>query len=92
MAPFSALVLFAVFWFMTLFVILPLRLTTQGEAGTTVKGTLESAPENPRLLRRFLLTTVVALVLWAATVGIILSGWITMDDIDLFTRFGGPSG
>jgi predicted secreted protein len=91
MAPFSAVVLLAVIWFMTLFVILPLRLTTQGEAGTTVKGTLGSAPENPRLKRKFLLTTVVALVLWGITVGIILSGWITMDDIDLFRRFGGPT-
>ncbi len=92
MAPFSAFVLFAVFWFMTLFIILPLRLTTQGEAGTTVKGTLESAPENPQLKRRFLLTTVVALVLWGIAVAIITSGWITMDDVDLFRRFGGPTG
>ena len=91
MAPFSAFVLYAVFWFMTLFVILPLRLTTQGEAGTTVKGTLESAPENPRLKRRFLLTTVIALVLWGITVAIILSGRITMEDFDLFRRFGGPT-
>lgn len=92
MAPLSAFVLFSVIWFMTLFIILPLRLTTQGEAGTTVKGTLESAPENPQLKRRFLLTTVVALVFWGIAVAIITSGWITLEDIDLFTRFGGPSG
>jgi predicted secreted protein len=91
MAPFSAFVLFAVFWFMTLFVILPLRLTTQGEAGTTVKGTSGSAPENPRLKRKFLLTTVVALVLWGIAVAIIISGRITMEDFDLFRRFGGPT-
>jgi len=92
MAIFSGFVLFAVIWFMTLFVVLPLRLTTQDEAGTTVRGTLGSAPENPRLKRRFLLTTLVSLVLWAIAVGIIVSGWISLEDIDLFTLIGGPSG
>ena len=29
----SAIVLFAVVWFMTLFIVLPLRLETQGDAG-----------------------------------------------------------
>jgi len=91
MAFFSAFVLFAVIWFMVLFVILPMRVTTQGEAGTTVRGTLTSAPDKPQLKRKFLLTTLVSLVLWGITVAIILNGWISLTDIDLFTRFGGPS-
>ncbi len=92
MALFSAIVLFAVIWFMVLFVILPMRVTTQGEAGTTVRGTLTSAPDKPQLKRKFLLTTLVALVLWGITAAIIYNGWISLADIDLFTRFGGPSG
>lgn len=45
----SALVLFAVVWFMTFFVVLPLRLTTQGEAGEVVPGTHKSAPADAQI-------------------------------------------
>ncbi len=40
----AALVLFAVIWFMTFFVVLPLNLTTQGECGTGRAGTPPAAP------------------------------------------------
>ena len=40
MSIFSAIALLAVIWFMTLFVILPLNLTTQDEAGSRVRGTM----------------------------------------------------
>ncbi len=39
MAITSAMVLFAVIWFATLFLILPIRLKTQAEAGDIVPGT-----------------------------------------------------
>ncbi|MGB0798861.1 MAG: DUF1467 family protein, partial [Planktomarina sp.] len=35
----SALVLFAVIWFLTLLIVLPLRLQTQGDLGKVVHGT-----------------------------------------------------
>lgn len=91
MSVFSAIALLAVIWFMTLFVVLPIRMKTQAEAGTTVRGTPQSAPENPQLKRKFLITSTVALPIWGVITYIILSGWITVDDFDLFTRFGGPS-
>ena len=92
MSIFSAIALLAVIWFMTLFVILPLNLTTQDEAGTRVRGTMGSSPVEPRLKRKFILTSIIALVLWLMIVGAILSSWITMDDFDLYHRFGGPGG
>ena len=51
-----------------------------------------SSPVEPRLKRKFILTSIVALVLWLVIVGVILKGWITVDDFDLFRRFGGPGG
>jgi len=86
MSPFSALVLFAVIWFLTLFVVLPLRLTTQGEAGDVVRGTPQSAPANPQIRKRMLITTGVALVIWAAIVAIILSEVIGVEDMDILFR------
>lgn len=80
----SALVLFTVIWFMVFFVVLPLRIKTQGETGNTVPGTHSSAPENPQLGKKARITTLVALVLWAVISAIILSGVITVDDLDIF--------
>jgi len=63
----SALVLFAVIWFLTLFIVLPLRLK-----------------------KRFMVTTVVALVIWAVVAGTIISGVISVRDIDWFNRMATP--
>ncbi len=87
----SAIVLFAVVWFMTFFVVLPLRLTTQGEAGEVVPGTHRSAPADPQLHRKVRLTTWWALGIWAVIAGVILSGWISVRDIDVFDRMGPPA-
>jgi len=84
----TAIVLYAIIWFMTLFVILPIRMTSQDEAGRRVAGTPGSAPEDPQLRKRFLWTSGIAFVLWAIIAGVILSGAVTVDDFDLFTRFG----
>ncbi|NKX43674.1 DUF1467 family protein [Roseicyclus persicicus] len=84
----TGLVLYAIIWFMTLFVVLQVGVTSQSDAGERVTGTHGSAPVNPQLKRRFLVTSGVAAVIWAAIAGVILSGAITIADIDLFTRFG----
>jgi predicted secreted protein len=86
MSWFSALVLYAVIWFLTLFVVLPLRLVTQGEAGAVVPGTPESAPAEAHMKRRLVITTGVATVIWVAVVAIILSGVITVADLDALYR------
>ncbi|WP_296764909.1 DUF1467 family protein [Sediminimonas sp.] len=87
----SAIVLYVVIWSMTFFVALPLRLTTQGEDGEVVHGTHASAPAVHQLRKKALITTVVALVIWAVIAGIIISGVITVRDIDVFNRMG-PAG
>lgn len=87
----SGLVLFAVIWFMTFFVVLPLRLTTQGEAGDVVPGTHRSAPADPQLGRKARLTTWWALALWAVIGGTILSGVIEVRDFDVMGRMGPPA-
>jgi len=71
-----------------LFVVLPLRLESQDEAGRRAPGTPASAPENPRLKRRFAVTSAVAAAIWAIVAGIVLTGAVTVEDLDLFSRFG----
>jgi len=85
----AAVVLYVVIWFLVFFVILPLRLKTQGEAGEVVPGTPSSAPLGGGVGRKAWLTTLIATVLWAVIAGVILSGWITLADIDWFGRLEG---
>jgi predicted secreted protein len=82
MGPTSAVVLFAVIWFMVLFVVLPLRLTTQGDAGEIVPGTHAGAPHELNLKRKLRITTLVSAVIFAVLASIILSGVIEIRDFD----------
>jgi predicted secreted protein len=84
----TGIVLYALIWFMTLFVVLQVGVTSQSDAGQRVTGTHGSAPVTAQMKRRFLITSGVAAVIWAVIAGIILSGAVTIADIDLFSRFG----
>lgn len=87
----SGLVLFSVIWFMVFFVMLPLRLTTQGESGDVVPGTHSSAPSDPQLGRKAKMTTLVAVVIWGICAMVILSGWVTIEDLENLHRLIAPS-
>jgi len=86
----SAIVLFAVIWFMTFLIILPLGLQTQAEAGEIVSGTHGSSPANLNMRRKVRLTTLWAIGLWVVIAGTILSGLITVRDLDWFNRMATP--
>lgn len=79
----AAVVLFAVTWFMVLFIVLPLRVTSQAEAGHVVPGTPPSAPAEEPMRRKLRITTIVAVILWVLMVAVILFGGITIRDLDI---------
>lgn len=82
----SGLLLFAVIYVMVFFVVLPLRLTTQGEKNEVAHGTPSSAPSEFQLGRKVKIVTLWAVALWLICAGVILSGAITIEDIDWFGR------
>lgn len=82
----SSLVLLAIIWVMVFFIALPIRVTTQAESGKVEPGTHEGAPQVHNLGKKALITTAVALVVWLIVVGVILSGWITVRDLDMFNK------
>lgn len=84
MAITSALVLFAVVWWLTFFVVLPIKVKTQGDVGIVEPGTHASAPQTHNLRKKALITTGIALVVWGLLLAIILSEIITLDDMDMF--------
>ncbi|UWQ46741.1 DUF1467 family protein [Leisingera aquaemixtae] len=78
----SAIVLYAVIWFLTFLVIIPIRLQTQGDRGNVVPGTHAGAPEKHFLKQKAWVTTGIAALIWAIVAGIILSGAVSVRDFD----------
>jgi predicted secreted protein len=87
----SALVVYAVLWFLVLFVILPLRMVSQGEAGEVTKGTTASAPSDPNMKRRFLITSIIAFVIWVPLCAAIIYGYLTVEMFNLYAIIGPES-
>ncbi|OUS07455.1 hypothetical protein A9Q96_05975 [Rhodobacterales bacterium 52_120_T64] len=88
MAITSALVLFAVIWFMLLLMALPMRMKSQEQTGEVVPGTPASAPDNPMIGKKMFWVTVVTFVLWIPLVAFIISGVVSIHDIDFYNRMG----
>lgn len=82
----SALVMYAVCWFMTFLVVIPIRLQTQGDLGKIVPGTQAGAPEHHYLKKKAWITTGVAAVIWAILFWIISQGIIEVRDFDWMNR------
>ncbi len=92
MAVASGIVLFLVIWFMTFFVLLPIRIETQGESGEVVPGTHPSSPQQHHLKKKAWITTGIAAVIWAVVAYVIISGAVTVRDIDMFNRMAPAEG
>jgi predicted secreted protein len=73
--------IYFIIWWTVLFAVLPLGVRTQGEDGVVVRGTPESAPSKPRLLRIIAITTILATVVFAAVYAAVESGWIDLDSL-----------
>jgi len=63
---FSFLAVYFIIWWLTLFLVLPFGLKTQGEAQEIVPGTVESAPARFRGRRVLAWTTLVSALIYGA--------------------------
>ena len=81
----GAIVLFAVFWFLALYMILPLFVRSQEEAGEVEPGTSAGAPDQPLMKKKLIWTTITATVLWIVVFTIIESDLISIEDISFLT-------
>ena len=86
----SIVAIYALFWTMSAFLMLPFGIRTHDEEGVPkVRGQADSAPANFRPGRVVLRATLLAAVLCALYVLNYVNGWVTSDDINLF---GAPPG
>ena len=81
MAITSAIVLYAVIWFLVMFITLPIGRRTQGDVDDIVPGTQAGAPVNFRVKRTMIIVSAIALVVWVIVMAIILSGVISIRDL-----------
>jgi len=74
---FGGIVVYVIVWWLVLFTVLPwgVRPPAQPE-----KGHATSAPARPRLLLKFLITTVIATGLWFVVEYVITSGILRLSD------------
>jgi predicted secreted protein len=85
----SALVVYSVVWFLTFLVVIQLRTVPQSDRGEVEPGTPPGAPAEEVVGHMAKVATLWATVIWAVICGVILSGWITIADIDFMGRMGG---
>ena len=62
----GGLALYFVIWWITLFAVLPFGIRSQHEAGDVVAGTEPGAPVLPGLLKKAVVTSLIAAVIFAA--------------------------
>jgi predicted secreted protein len=70
----NGLVVFIIIWWLVLFMMLPIGVTSQHESGDIVAGTEPGAPTRPMLAQKAWWTTSIASVFWLIYFGITESG------------------
>jgi predicted secreted protein len=74
MTWFTGGVVYVLIWWVTLFAVLPLWVTP-AEPGDL--GHVAGAPQHPRLLRKALVTSAVAAVIWLGVYALVRSPWLS---------------
>lgn len=83
----GGIVLYAVLWFLTLFVVMPIGQKSQADEGQIVPGTPAGAPANLKFKRKLIMTTIFTTVVWGILAWIILSGMISRDELAHFDQY-----
>ena len=78
----GGIVLYAVLWFLVLFVLLPIGQKSQADVGEVTPGTPAGAPHEPQIRKKILWATAITTVLWGIIAWIILGGIITRADLN----------
>ncbi|MCG8492520.1 MAG: DUF1467 family protein [Sneathiellales bacterium] len=72
----GGIVIFSITWMVVLFTVLPWGVRSQLEEEDIEPGTVESAPVNPQIWKKFAITTLITGILFALFWSSIEFGWI----------------
>lgn len=77
----GSLMVFAIAWWLAFQAMLPLGVQSHLEDNSVLPGTDPGAPTHPRLARKAIYATLIALGIWAALFSVIEFRLLTIDDI-----------
>jgi predicted secreted protein len=75
----TAVAIYFLIWWITLFAVLPFGVRSQHEDGDMPEGTDPGAPVLPRLGRKLIWTTLVSAVIFAGCYVVYVNHWITLE-------------
>ncbi len=84
----TGIVTFIIVWWTSLFLVLPFGIKGQWEEGKVKDGSEPGAPVKPQILRKFIITTGIAAVLWVVVYVIIVTNAVDLISFDWL--FGAP--
>jgi predicted secreted protein len=84
----TAIAIYFIIWWLTLFAVLPWGVRSQHEDGEISPGTDPGAPVLPRIALRLLWTTVIASLVFALLSVVYIYRLVTFDDLDRLFGFG----
>ena len=60
----GSIILFLIIWWLILFILLPISIDNKASGITEYEGNDRGAPNNPQLLKKFIITTIISVILW----------------------------
>ncbi|MBV1887483.1 MAG: DUF1467 family protein [Parvibaculaceae bacterium] len=83
----AGMAIYVIFWWLTLFAVLPFGVKPHQDAAAYNAGTRGSAPENPHMKAKLLTTTGISLVIFAAFYWTVVHSGLTLADVPFFPTF-----
>ena len=89
----SIIAIYALFWVMSAFLVLPFGVRTHDEAGIAkVPGQADSAPAHFRPSRIALRATILSVLLFGLYYANYVNGWVSVSDVDFIGEPPNPDG
>jgi predicted secreted protein len=82
---FTAVVTYLTLWWIVLFCVLPIGVSSQAESGDVIEGTDPGAPVFANM-KKLVWTTIATAIVWSSLALLIQSGWIDLSDPLKFLR------
>ena len=83
----TALAIYFILWWLTLFAVLPWGVRSQHESGDVTPGTEPGAPALPRIAAKLMWTTIVSAIVFALLYIVYVNRLITFEAVDRLLGF-----
>ena len=82
----GSIILFLIIWWLILFILLPLNIDNKSSNTTEYEGNDPGAPNNPQILKKFIITTIISVILWFVVYLLLNNDGFLMSIMNTFYR------